>query len=892
VLWSAGLVLVGIAILSAAGIYVVQADMRAAAISAQGALVQNTARDIDEKVMTRSDAISLAASRLNAYLIDQPEALHEYFEQRPIFRSLFDVLMVSDAQGRVVSDWPSKPGRTGISLADRHYFKQVMGGAEAVISEPIENKTTGEPTIIFSAPIRSNEGRIMGVLHGSLVLTRHNFLGVLRESKVGRDGYFYIASKGPRPVLVVHPELKRMLTAVPSKEQSKPIHEALAGFEGTLEGTNSRHLHALYTFKALKSVPWILCAVYPTAEAFATIDTRVRELIAAGCVFAIIGGLTIGVVVRRQLKPLVDLKDELVSAANGKDRDVQIHQGPRDLRELTEAYNALRQHKQNAEEAQQNVQDRLRSVLQHAADAYVSIDMNGGITEWNRQAEDTFGWPRAQVLGMRMSEVLIPEEARAAHERGFQRFLSSGAGPVIGQRIEVMALHRTGRRIPVELSVSAVKEGGVWTANAFLRDISDRKAAEEKLAASERHLRDIMNNVPAQISVVDKAGHFVSVNSLRAKTLGVPAKAMEGVSFSEFLEASEHAQVQPWVARVLNGESVSFESTKHRRDVRHYLHYFIPDRDADTQVCGFYEMTLDITERKEAEQKLATQQAQLRTITDNLPVLIAYIDKNLRYRFCNATYEAWFQTPLENIVNRPVDELRADAERMTHLKTALAGERAEFTKVLDLPGGSRHIRVIYIPDIDPSGEVLGAHGLTFDVTESKQYEQQLLQMARHDSLTGLPNRRQFEDRLVEAMARARRSKRPMALLYLDLDKFKQINDGRGHGIGDELLKGFALRLLESVRTTDTVCRLGGDEFTVILEGLNHAEEAAMVARKIERSMDDSFAVSDGSVDATTSVGVAVFEGGEGSLQELVAKADEALYRAKRAGRATFHITTF
>ncbi|PAM65555.1 hypothetical protein CEK00_21360, partial [Stenotrophomonas maltophilia] len=133
-------------------------------------------------------------------------------------------------------------------------------------------------------------------------------------------------------------------------------------------------------------------------------------------------------------------------------------------------------------------------MLEHAGDAFVSIDAGGAITEWNKEAEETFGWPRAHVLGLRLDQVLIPAEHREAHNRGFARFLGSGMGPVIGQRIEVIALHRTGRLIPVELSVSALKEGGQWIAHAFLRDISERKASEEKLAASERHLRDIMNN--------------------------------------------------------------------------------------------------------------------------------------------------------------------------------------------------------------------------------------------------------------------------------------------------------------------------------------------------------------------------------------------------------------
>lgn len=891
-LWATIVVLFGVAVLSAAGISVLRSDLRQAAFAAQGALINSVAEDLDEKLQLRKQAVAMVAQTINAELLSEPAALRADFSHRQLFKSLFDIVLIADAKGRVLTEWPVRPNDVAISLADRAYFQKVMQTGRIVISEPLANKMTGEPTLMFAAPIRDVQGRIAGALVGSLVLTRDNFLASLRETRVGRGGYFYLASKGDTPKLVLHHDVKRIMTPVPPADRSKPLHEALAGFEGTIEGVNSRGLKALYTFKSLQTVPWVLCGVYPTAEAYAPIESRSDELIVGAVVFAILGGLLMGAATRRQLRPLVHLKRELRAATRGHDQALPLQSGPKDLRDLAEAYNAVRAHKLQAELAQLEIQRRLRAVLEHAGDAFVSIDAEGAITEWNKQAEETFGWPRAHALGLRLDQVLIPAEHRDAHNHGFARFLRSGMGPVIGQRIEVTALHRTGRRIPVELSVSALQEGGQWIAHAFMRDISQRKASDERLAASERHLRDIMDNMPAEIAVMDRQGRFVSVNTHRARTLGLPERALLGTPARDFLDKEERLVIEPWFRQALAGQAVQFETTRERDGKRHQLHYFIPDKDPAGEVCGVYEMTLDITDRKEAEQLLATNQAQLRAITNNLPVLIAYIDRESNYRFCNATFEQWFGRPVAEIVNRPLAALLGDETWTRRLKSALAGERVEFTTQLQHGDTHRHVMALYIPDLGASGEVHGVHALTFDITQSKVYEQQLLELARHDSLTGLPNRRYFEEKLDEAMARARRSGRAMALLYLDLDRFKHINDTRGHGVGDDLLKGFAQRLVASVRTTDAVCRLAGDEFTVILEGLHHEDEATLVAGKIERAMEEPMQVQDGVVQTSTSIGVAVFSGGAGTGAALLDKADQALYAAKRAGRATFHVTTF
>jgi diguanylate cyclase (GGDEF)-like protein len=175
-------------------------------------------------------------------------------------------------------------------------------------------------------------------------------------------------------------------------------------------------------------------------------------------------------------------------------------------------------------------------------------------------------------------------------------------------------------------------------------------------------------------------------------------------------------------------------------------------------------------------------------------------------------------------------------------------------------------------------------GTDADITRQKAAEQLLRQRAEFDALTGLPNRGLFNDRLGSAIERARRSGKTMALLFLDIDHFKGVNDSRGHSAGDTLLRIVSERLLSTVRGVDTVARLAGDEFTVILEGLAEPADAEVVAMKMVEALRPPMRIGDAVVSVSTSVGLAVLEPSDVDAASLLRRADEALYEAKRAGR--------
>lgn len=305
----------------------------------------------------------------------------------------------------------------------------------------------------------------------------------------------------------------------------------------------------------------------------------------------------------------------------------------------------------------------------------------------------------------------------------------------------------------------------------------------------------------------------------------------------------------------------------------------------------------DVTEVRQKEQEvlssraaLAASEQRLRAIADNLPVLISYIDRNLKIGFANETYERWFGTPwrdLEGLFLSDVWPAEVFAERMPHVMKALGGETVEYLIHREAPSGSMVLQCTYVPDMDAGGQVVGIYMLSTDVTELKQTEAQLSELLHTDTLTGLGNRRSFNERLPQALAATRRTGKGVALLYLDVDRFKAINDSHGHATGDIVLKAVAHRLSRSVRANDVVTRLAGDEFVVILENLGAKREAEIVARKLVEHFISPVEAEGLVLNVTISVGIGYDDTGTVSPADLLAKADSALYQAKASGRNAF-----
>jgi diguanylate cyclase (GGDEF)-like protein/PAS domain S-box-containing protein len=425
------------------------------------------------------------------------------------------------------------------------------------------------------------------------------------------------------------------------------------------------------------------------------------------------------------------------------------------------------------------------------------------------------------------------------------------------------------------------------------QDVTALKRLESARADSEKRVRLITDNVPAAMAYVNRHERYLFANAAYTATYGTPLEDLIGQRIADVLPGELYASSKPHIDAVLRGERRRFQRVQARNGSRrHELCEYIPEVDQSGEVTGFFVLIQNITDLHDAQVRVEASEQRLRRITENIPALVCYIDRDRRYRFNSRYYEEWFGRPLSEITGRTVLEVlgpQTYAIDEPYIERAFAGERVEFELQHTDARGTRYVRGSYVPDYDAHGTVLGIYGATSDVTSQKQFEKDLERMAQHDALTGLPNRNQFNERITSALQRMRRSALGVGLLFLDIDGFKGINDSRGHTGGDQVLREFARRLAGSVRETDTVARLAGDEFVVILEGLHKRDECIVVARKIAAAMQPPFEVDGGALTVTTSIGIAMTADPGITADGLLQRADGALYSAKAQGRNRYEV---
>jgi diguanylate cyclase (GGDEF)-like protein/PAS domain S-box-containing protein len=298
-----------------------------------------------------------------------------------------------------------------------------------------------------------------------------------------------------------------------------------------------------------------------------------------------------------------------------------------------------------------------------------------------------------------------------------------------------------------------------------------------------------------------------------------------------------------------------------------------------------------------AERDLRETNQFASEIIENAGEGIVVYDRDLRYIVWNHFMEELTGMTAEDVLGRKATELfpHLREQQVDELiARALGGETVSAPDVnYYVPGTARAgwVSSVYRPHLDAAGEIAGVIGLIRDITERKQAEQQIEYQAYHDALTGLANRRLFQEHLSLALALAARRNNLVAVLFLDLDHFKLINDTLGHTTGDALLQVVASRVKECVREGDTVARVGGDEFTIVLQDINKKEAAAVVAQKVLRAIADPVELNGHRLYVTTSIGITTFPDDGDDAETLLKNADNAMYRAKAEGRNTYQMST-
>lgn len=541
-----------------------------------------------------------------------------------------------------------------------------------------------------------------------------------------------------------------------------------------------------------------------------------------------------------------------------------------------------------------------RTILQASHDAFIGVDAAGVVRHWNRAAESMFGWTSQEAIGANLTALIIPAQHHAAHRAGLERFLHTGHGDKIHQRLEMPALTRHGTVIPVEMTIAPYHVGEQVFFGAFLHDITERREAAAALEQKQALLDAVLDSVDVGVVACDAQGEITLFNRAAARFHGLALTKTGYAGRAHACELYCADGITPLTTaehpleRALSGAEVANAEMTFVSPGQATRFVFASGqrlRSSAGENVGAVVAMKDVTALKNSELQQAANEQRLRTITDNLPVLIAYIDQDQIVRFANATHEQWFGLPSASIIGKTFQAVVGDAIYATArpcLERLLGGVATRYEAVELVAGVVRTSETSGIAH-KKDGLVVGAYLMTTDISAARRHESQLQVLARTDSLTGLPNRRSYEERLRDAVLRSVRSGQAIGLMILDVDFFKSINDSLGHASGDEVLKEFGQRLRSAVRATDTVCRLAGDEFTIILEGVTSLVDAIGVADKVLALVRAPFLLDGVERTVTTSIGIACQASAQPVTSGLTRNADAALYLAKAAGRNRYAV---
>jgi diguanylate cyclase (GGDEF)-like protein/PAS domain S-box-containing protein len=512
---------------------------------------------------------------------------------------------------------------------------------------------------------------------------------------------------------------------------------------------------------------------------------------------------------------------------------------------------------------------------------------------WNKAAETVTGYTAQQVVG-RTDADAFPSDFALAGEALDRDML---ANPRVIDQPETLLLRPDGSRRYLHRVLVPLYDERARTEFilCIAEDVTLRREQEQSLRASEAHLTAVTNASPLGLVRADMQGNCTYVNKRFETITGLTREQALGRGWlgafqndeSNYMPAVfEHQRKhdEPFVritlCRRTDGKTI-WASTK------------IAAIKIGGRIEGFIGTIDDITTLREAELALRESEARLRTIADTLPTMVAYIDAAQVYRFQNRAYEREFGRAGAQLLGMSIRETVGDqryARLSPFIERALAGETLTFEEHDEQDGLERTLEVSYIPQVGDDGRsVVGFHVMRQDITSQKKEKKRLLRLAQVDPLTGLANRAGFLQKLTLAMGEHADEGRLMALMYMDIDHFKPVNDTHGHQVGDALLKAFSARLTQTLRASDTIARLGGDEFTIIMEKLARREDAAWLAEKIVSAMQQPFELDGVTVAVSASIGLAYFSEGEIDPDALIRQADRLLYQAKQAGRNTFRV---
>jgi diguanylate cyclase (GGDEF)-like protein/PAS domain S-box-containing protein len=857
--------------------------------------------------------VDITAASLRAFF-DSNEVLLGRLAQRPKVRQLnarncdpmlkdyaslhpeFANVVVRDLAG--TNDCSVLPGDvTQEKLLTNPWFQQALQGSAFQVGDAFVGPRSGRWVYVMSQPIRDDAGKKTGLLYvpADLLNLNRKLLGAVPP------GVHVTVTDGARRIVLrsADPEKwvgQAMAAQIPSTTRGQTAGDA--------EGVGADGVRRLYAFTELPGVGWRVAASVGEDEAFAASDAAFRRGIVAGLgilLLALALAWRIGLGLLRPIESLARTVKKLVEG--DITARAPLVAGPVEIELVAQEFNRMLEVRASSEASLASSEENLAITLQSIGDAVIATDAGGLITRMNPAAERLTGWPLADATGRSLQEVfhIVNDQTHRPVTDPVQVVMATGT--VVGLANHTVLLARDGQAHQISDSAAPIRDaaGRIVGVVLVFSDVGEQYRVQESLRVKEQRLRFLLSRTSAVIRTGSACGDFgmTFVSDSVRDLLGYdPAQFVADPGFWD-------AHVHPDDAACLvAARSALFENDQvvHEYRFRHHngtyrwlldeIRLFRDARGQPTELIGVW---IDITERKVADAALKESQERYRVLVEGSPVGIA-VHRRGRLVYVNpAAIRMVGARGADELVDKPILELVHPDHReavMQRVRDALErgiDEPLAEEKFLRLDG-----RTI---DVETQGTVLFYDGepavqVSFqDISVRKQMAAQIHQLAFYDALTELPNRRFLMERLKIAILTSARHRLHGALLFIDLDNFKSLNDTLGHDIGDLLLQQVAQRLMACVREADTVARLGGDEFVLMIEDLSEDVQAAalqaeVIGQKILDAFSLPFTLNDREHLSTPSIGIALFGENASGVDEMLKQADLAMYQAKAGGRNT------
>lgn len=829
-----------------------------------------------------------------------------------------------------------------VNLADRDYFRLVLSTRDIVVSDFLVGRITGKRIVIFAHPVLDASGRVRAVLVATLDLAWLNQF-VTRADLPPDATLNILDSQGT--VLARHPDRPELIG---KPMPDSPVRRAILAREGEgiAEGAGLDGVERIYAFTPLHRLKgrgsYIAVGLSKAVALAPANEELAQDLTLLGTMLLLVFAAAWVASNRLVLRPVKALGEAAARLGQG-DLSVrtEVDHGPGELAELARTFDGMAKNLQRVDRCLRTLGATNETILRATAEqallediCRVAVEVGGYRLAWVGRAE-------------RDAEKTVRPVARAGHDDGFLEAAGvvwsdteRGRGPtgtairtrrpcVINKVLEAPHLavwheqaikHGLASAISLPIALDGEVFGALsiydQDAEAFgdrevslLTQMADDLAfglanlrlraqhgqATEGLRKSEELYRTLVDNIDLGITLIDRDYRIVMVNAAQTRFFNKPAAEFIGRNcFEEFEKRGEICSHCPGTVAMRDHKPSDVVTQGVRDDGSRFwvrIRAF-PYHGRDGRIAGFIEVVQDITHQKAAEEtallaaKVFESTAEGIIITDTTPHVLRI----------NKAYTEITGYSEDDVVGKNPSLLKSgrhDVEFYQNMWAAVATAGHWQGEVWNRrKDGEIYPEWLAISAIrDQSGTVTHYVGIFSDISQRKKTEELIQHLAHHDALTGLPNRALMQDRLGQAIARATRHRRQVGVMMLDLDRFKNVNDTLGPTVADQSLVCVAQRLAASVREGDTVARVGGDEFGILLTDVGHSQDVVLVAEKIRTILSEPIVHEGHEFIITASTGISLYPDNGEDVPSLLQAADIAMYHAQKAGGNHYHFFT-